>query len=190
MCIRDSPHTDATVVRIRKGSSPMCGICGIADFSAPVSRGAVERMSELLRHRGPDDSGLEVGGPIGLGMRRLSIIDLPGGHQPMTNEDSSLRMIFNGEIYNYRTLREDLLKRGHTLKTAGDSETILHLYEDHGLDFVHHLNGMFAIAIWDAGRQRLVLARDRMGVKPLYYALDGKRLAFASETKALLELDW
>ena len=168
----------------------MCGICGIVDFSEGADRATVERMSGLLRHRGPDDTGMEVSGPAALGMTRLSIIDLSGGHQPMTNEDGTLWMVYNGEIYNYRTLRAELLGRGHTLKTVSDGETILHLYEDHGLDFVHHLNGMFTVALWDTRSRRLVLARDRMGVKPLYVAVSGRRLAFASETKALLEVDW
>ncbi len=160
------------------------------DFGRPVDRDALARMSDVLRHRGPDDAGLEVHGPAGLGFRRLSIIDLAGSHQPMANEDESLWLVFNGEVYNYRTLRASLQERGHRLATTGDGETILHLYEDHGLDFVHHLNGMFAIGIWDIPRQRLVLARDRLGVKPLYVARRGERLAFASETKALMELPW
>ena len=160
------------------------------DFGRPVDRDALARMSDMLRHRGPDDAGLEVHGPAGLGFRRLSIIDLAGSHQPMANEDKSLWLVFNGEVYNYRTLRASLQERGHRLATTGDGETILHLYEDHGLDFVHHLNGMFAIGIWDIPRQRLVLARDRLGVKPLYVARRGERLAFASETKALMELPW
>ncbi len=168
----------------------MCGICGIVDFSSPPDAAAVERMSSLLRHRGPDDEALHVAGDAALGFRRLSIIDLDGGRQPMCNEDGSIWLVFNGEIYNYRDLRALLAGRGHTLRTASDAETILHLYEDHGLDFVQQLNGMFAVALWDARRRRLVLARDRLGVKPLYYALQGRRLAFASETKALLEVPW
>ena len=168
----------------------MCGICGITDFSGPVDEGLVERMSSLLRHRGPDDAGLDSAGATTLGFRRLSIIDLVGSHQPMSNEDDTLWLVFNGEIYNYRSLRTELEARGHRFKTEGDGETILHLYEDHGLDFVDHLNGMFSIAIWDVREERLVLVRDRLGVKPLYYATAGGRLAFSSETKALQEVPW
>ncbi len=168
----------------------MCGICGITDFTAQVDESLVARMSSLLRHRGPDDDGLESPGATTLGFRRLSIIDLAGSHQPLSNEDDTLWLLFNGEIYNYRSLRPELESRGHRFKTVGDGETILHLYEDHGLDFVDHLNGMFAIAIWDVRRERLVLVRDRLGVKPLYYALGDGKLAFASETKALLEVPW
>ena len=170
----------------------MCGICGIVDFAGPVARDDVERMTSLLQHRGPDDVGIEMRGAAGLGFRRLSIIDLAGSHQPMPNEDETLWLVFNGEIYNFQPLRAMLLARGHRFRTTGDGETILHLYEEYGLDFVDHLNGMFAVAIWDERQQRLVLARDRLGVKPVYYALSpaGDRLAFASETKALLELPW
>jgi asparagine synthase (glutamine-hydrolysing) len=165
----------------------MCGISGVVDFDRPPGRETVAGMSDAIRHRGPDDDGLEIRGPAALGFRRLSIIDLAGSHQPMSNEDGSLWLVFNGEIYNFKSLRADLVKRGHTLKTSGDGETILHLYEDHGLDFVDHLNGMFAFALWDAARERLVLVRDRLGIKPLYYAAKGRRVAFASETKAILE---
>ena len=168
----------------------MCGICGVVDHERPIDRDAIGRMADGLRHRGPDDSGVEVHGPAGLGFRRLSIIDLAGSHQPMANEDGSVWLVFNGEIFNFRTLQAQLQERGHRLATTGDGETILHLYEDYGLDFVHHLNGMFAIGLWDIPRQRLVLVRDRLGVKPLYYAERSGRLAFASETKALLELPW
>jgi len=166
----------------------MCGICGIIDLAGPPDRGAVERMTGAIRHRGPDDSGLFARGPAALGFRRLSIIDLAGSPQPMSNEDDSVWLVFNGEIYNYQDLRAGLLARGHAFKTAGDGETILHLYEEHGLDFVDHLNGIFAIALWDIPRERLVLARDRLGVKPLYYAHRGSRLLFASETKAFLDM--
>lgn len=170
----------------------MCGICGIVDFIAPVVRDDVERMTDQLGHRGPDDIGLELRGAAGLGFRRLSIIDLVGSHQPMSNEDGTLWLVFNGEIYNFEPLRAMLVARGHRFRTSGDGETVLHLYEEYGVDFVHHLNGMFAIALWDQRRRRLVLARDRLGVKPVYYALSPTRdrLAFASETKALLELPW
>lgn len=129
-------------------------------------------------------------GEAGLGFRRLSVIDLESSHQPMSNEEGTVWLLFNGEIYNFKDLRRSLQDRGHRFKTSGDGETILHLYEDHGLDFVHHLNGMFAVALWDTQRRRLVMARDRMGIKPLYYFHDGARIAFASETKALLQVPW
>lgn len=164
----------------------MCGICGVVDFDAPVARETLERMSATLRHRGPDDDGFESRPPAALAFRRLSIIDLAGSHQPMSNEDETLWLVFNGEIYNFAALRTDLEARGHRFKTAGDGESILHLYEEHGLGFVDRLNGMFAFALWDAPRQRMVLVRDRLGIKPLYYRVRGRRLSFASETKALL----
>lgn len=166
----------------------MCGICGVVDFQEPVERETLERMTDSIVHRGPDDSGIEMHAPAALGFRRLSIIDLAGSHQPMSNEDDSVWLLFNGEIYNFQENREKLLAGGHKFKTTGDSETILHLYEDHGLDFVQHLNGMFAIALWDKKRRRLILARDRLGIKPVYYALQGDRLVFSSETKAILQV--
>ena len=166
----------------------MCGICGIVDFSAPVDRATISDMTRSISHRGPDDDGIEILENAGLGFRRLSIIDLGGSHQPLFNEDRSLWLTFNGEIYNYKDLRKTLEQRGHTLRTDGDGETILHLYEEHGLSFVDHLRGMFAIAIWDSNLKRLILARDRLGVKPLYFAHVGDRLAFASETKAILRV--
>jgi asparagine synthase (glutamine-hydrolysing) len=168
----------------------MCGICGITDFTGPVDDGLVGRMSDLIRHRGPDDDGMEGSGAATLGFRRLSIIDIAGSHQPMANEDGTIWLVFNGEIYNYRSLRPELERRGHRFSTTGDGETILHLYEEHGLDFVHHLNGMFAIGLWDSRLERLVLVRDRLGVKPLYYAAKDGRLAFSSETKSLQEVPW
>jgi asparagine synthase (glutamine-hydrolysing) len=168
----------------------MCGICGTIDHAGRVEPSTVEAMADLLAHRGPDESGLR---PLGrgeavLGFRRLSIIDLDGSHQPMSNEDDTVWLAFNGEIYNYRELRPELIDQGHRFKTRGDGETILHLYEEHGLDFVQHLNGMFAAAIYDTKRRRLVLVRDRLGIKPLYYAHDAarRRIVFASETKAFL----
>jgi asparagine synthase (glutamine-hydrolysing) len=166
----------------------MCGICGVVDFRKPAPAESVERMMLLLRHRGPDDRGVESLGPATLGFRRLSIIDLAGSHQPMSNEDGTLWLLFNGEIYNFRELRRELAAKGHRFKTAGDGEVILHLYEEHGDEFPHRLNGMFAVALWDAARSRLLLVRDRLGVKPLYFAHSGSRLAFASETKAFLGL--
>lgn len=143
-------------------------------------------MIDLLRHRGPDDAGLYQGGAAVLGHARLSIIDLGGGHQPLCNEDESIWTTFNGEIFNYVELRHRLLSRGHTLRTHSDTEVLVHLYEDLGADMVHELNGQFAFAIWDARRGRLLLARDRVGIRPLFYTRVGDRLLFASEIKALL----
>jgi asparagine synthase (glutamine-hydrolysing) len=143
-------------------------------------------MASVTIHRGPDDEGRHIDGPLALGMRRLSIIDLAGGHQPLSNEDGSLWLIANAEIYNYRELRQELSARGHTFKTGSDCETLLHLYEMYGDDFARHLNGMYAFALWDSRRRRLLLGRDRLGVKPLYVLQDAKRLVFASEAKAIL----
>jgi asparagine synthase (glutamine-hydrolysing) len=143
-------------------------------------------MCATIRHRGPDDTGVFVSGPVGLGMTRLSIIDVAGGHQPIFNEDRSCAIVFNGEIYNHRDVRRELERRGHRYTTLSDTETILHAYEEYGEQCVTHLRGMFAIAIWDGPRQRLFLARDRLGKKPLYYSHDGTRLVFGSELKAIL----
>lgn len=145
-------------------------------------------MVSALHHRGPDGRGALVDGPIGLGHARLSIIDLEGGAQPMGNEDGRIQVVFNGEIFNYLELRQKLLAQGHVFRTASDTEVLLHLYEQHGDDFVSHLNGQFAIALWDGARQRLVLARDRVGIRPLFHARIGGRLVFASEIKALFAL--
>ncbi len=179
----------------------MCGITGGVwiDPGLAVNRPTLSRMTEALRHRGPDDDGAYTSevhvGPAGeplpgvaLGFRRLSIIDLAGSHQPLANEDESVWLVFNGEIYNFRDLRRRLEGAGHRFRTAGDSETIVHLYEDEGLGFVEHLHGMFALALWDARRGRLVLARDRLGKKPLVYRHDPGRLVFASELKSLLQI--
>ena len=165
----------------------MCGICGLAslDGSARPDRAALEAMSAALVHRGPDSDGVVVDGPVGLAARRLSIIDLATGDQPVSNEDGSIHVVQNGEIYNYRELRDRLAAAGHSFATQGDTEVLAHLYEERGDDFVADLRGMFAIAIWDARRRRLVLARDRFGIKPLYYAELGGTLSFASELKAL-----
>ena len=167
----------------------MCGICGI--WSPGFSRGDGERealaaMSRALVHRGPDDEGAVELDEVGLAMRRLSIIDLAGGHQPIANEDRSLWLVANGEVYNYRELRRILAGRGHRFATASDVEVILHLYEERGERLVDDLDGMFAFALWDGRRRRLLLARDRFGQKPLFYRFDGQRLLFASEIKALL----
>lgn len=168
----------------------MCGICGIYNFGthAPADRGALQRATDAMIHRGPDDEGFYVDGVVGLGNRRLSIIDLPGGHQPISNEDESIWITFNGEIYNYRELRPDIEKRGHRFRTASDTETIVHLYEEHGVDCLEYLRGMFAFALWDGRAKRLLVARDRLGVKPLFYRLEPGRLVFASELRALREL--
>ena len=149
--------------------------------------GQLRRMTSTLSHRGPDADGFYLKGPIGLGHRRLSIIDLAGGQQPIFNADKTKAVVFNGEIYNFKALREDLAKQGHVFKTQSDTEVILHAYEEYGDTCVHHLRGMFAFAIWDETAKRLFLARDRVGIKPLYYYWDGKIFLFASELKALLQ---
>ncbi|HXV14586.1 MAG TPA: asparagine synthase (glutamine-hydrolyzing), partial [Candidatus Krumholzibacteria bacterium] len=149
---------------------------------------ALRAMCAAIRHRGPDDDGYFVQGGVGLGMRRLSIIDVAGGHQPIFNEDRSCVIVYNGEIYNHRDVRRELEKRGHRYGTHSDTETILHAYEEYGVDCVKHLRGMFAIAIWDEPRRRLFLARDRFGKKPLYYAHVGGRVVFGSELKAIVAL--
>jgi asparagine synthase (glutamine-hydrolysing) len=169
----------------------MCGINGIA-FSRRSGRVADERtiarMRDVLTHRGPDDAGLYVSGAVGLGHRRLSIVDVAAGHQPMTNEDGRLHIIYNGEVYNHADYRATLEARGHRYRTHCDTETILHLYEEHGGACVEYLRGMFAFAIWDEHRRELFIARDRLGVKPLYYVhTDDGSLYFASEIKALIE---
>ncbi|MDH5627103.1 MAG: asparagine synthase (glutamine-hydrolyzing), partial [Candidatus Krumholzibacteria bacterium] len=171
----------------------MCGIAGIVNARAGVrvSEGELRAMCDAIRHRGPDDAGYHLDGGVGLGMRRLSIIDVAGGHQPIFNEDRSKVIVYNGEIYNHRDVRAELEKRGHRYTTRTDTESILHAYEEYGDACVTHLRGMFGIAIWDTTRQRLFLARDRLGKKPLYYTHPSGpagRLAFASEVKALLTL--
>lgn len=167
----------------------MCGICGqlYCDRQRKVQPETIYRMCESIVHRGPDDQGLHVYGNVGLGSRRLEVIDLETGHQPMANEDESVWIVFNGEIYNYRSLREELKISGHRFKTKSDTESILHAYEEFGEGCLEKLNGMFALAIWDVPRQRLFLARDRLGIKPLYYYFDGKQLVFGSELKAILQ---
>lgn len=167
----------------------MCGIVGIVDFERPVEPALLDRLNAAITHRGPDDAGAYCAGACGIAMRRLSIIDLSGGHQPISNADETLWIVFNGEIYNYQPLRDELLARGHRFKTHSDTETILLAYAEYGEACVDRLNGMFAFAIWDVKRQRLFVARDRLGVKPLYYALQDGRLRFASESKALLQDD-
>ncbi|MFH1481241.1 MAG: asparagine synthase (glutamine-hydrolyzing), partial [Pseudomonadota bacterium] len=166
----------------------MCGICGKLDFhSKGITEGLLKKMCRSFSYRGPDDEGVLVDLPAGLGHRRLSIIDLsPAGHQPMCNEDGTVWLVFNGEIYDFKKLRQALMSRGHRLKSHTDCETIIHLYEDEGIQCLRHLNGMFAFALWDNRKQKLWLVRDRLGVKPLVYWWDGQRLIFASEIKAIL----
>jgi asparagine synthase (glutamine-hydrolysing) len=163
----------------------MCGICGTTDTR---DGRALRVMNDRMVHRGPDDDGifLEAGGGVGLGARRLSVIDVAGGHQPLANEDETVWAVLNGEIYNFQALREGLLSAGHTLATRCDTEVLVHLYEDRGDELVHDLEGMFAFAVWDSARRRLLLARDRFGEKPLFYAEVGGELVFASELTALL----
>jgi asparagine synthase (glutamine-hydrolysing) len=167
----------------------MCGIAGIfhSDPSQNVDSGLLRRMTSVLSHRGPDGEGVYLDGAIGLGHRRLSIIDVEGGRQPMLSEDRTSAIVFNGEIYNYRSLRDALLKKGHKFESRSDTEVILHAYEEYGPACVTLLRGMFAFAIWDAKAQRLFLARDRIGIKPLYYYWNGEKLLFGSEIKPILE---
>ena len=168
----------------------MCGISGLIYFdnARRADPADVARMTDALAHRGPDDFGYFFDGPVGLGHRRLSIIDLAGGRQPIENEDGSVVIVFNGEVYNYAPLTEELLARGHRFRTRSDTEAMVHAYEEYGDDCVHRFRGMFGFAIWDRRRRRLLVARDRLGVKPVYYHVGAGFLAFASEVKALLEL--
>jgi asparagine synthase (glutamine-hydrolysing) len=167
----------------------MCGICGVFNFDRrrQVQRSWLDSMNEQMTHRGPDDDGFFVAENVGLAMRRLSIIDLQTGHQPLSNEDGTIWLVYNGEIYNYKDLRDQLLQRGHIFRTNSDSEVIVHLYEEYGRSCVEHLRGMFAFVIWDGGHRRLFAARDRLGIKPLYYRLTDREFIFASEIKSLLE---
>lgn len=167
----------------------MCGIYGVMNIDGnQVDPGLMDRMGDVTRHRGPDDQGWHHDGNCVIGMRRLSIIDLAGGHQPLTNEDKTLWLVCNGEIYNFRQLRAELKACGHGFLTGSDCEVILHSYEEWGDDFLLRLNGMYNFALWDARRRRLLIGRDRIGVKPLYWRQDGQRIAFATEAKALLAL--
>jgi asparagine synthase (glutamine-hydrolysing) len=167
----------------------MCGIAGLVSSDAlqPEDRERVVRMRDVASHRGPDDAGLYADDRAALGHRRLSIVDLAAGHQPLANEDETIWIVFNGEIYNHQAVRERLESAGHRYRTRSDTETIVHAYEQWGYSAVEHLRGMFAFAIWDAGNQRLLLARDRLGVKPLYWCRVGSRLLFGSEIKSILE---
>jgi len=166
----------------------MCGICGIffTDRDRHVSRDALAAMNRRILHRGPDDEGYFVEENVGLAMRRLSIIDVKTGHQPLSNETCDVWIVYNGEIYNYAALRADLEAKGHRYRTRSDTETIIHLYEQYGRDCVKHLRGMFAFAIWDRRKQTLFAARDRLGIKPFYYRWEGSTFLFGSEIKAIL----
>src|SRR3954469_9645506 len=166
----------------------MCGIAGIVatDHLDHDALARVTRMRDVITHRGPDEAGLHLDNRAALGHRRLSIVDLKTGQQPLSNEDGSIWVIFNGEIYNHADIRPELEARGHRYRTHSDTETIVHAYEEWGDDCVHRFRGMFAFAIWDAPKRRLLLVRDRLGIKPLYWARVGQTLLFASEIKALL----
>jgi len=169
----------------------MCGICGLWQSHTAIDQAHLRAMNDSQAHRGPDDLGLYYNpdGRVGLGFRRLAIIDLsPSGHQPMTNEDGTLWIVYNGEVYNYAALRKELVNAGHEFRSTSDTEVILHGYEEWGVNVLKRLRGMFALALWDEKEQSLLLARDRLGIKPLHYYWDGKRFAFASEIKALLAL--
>src|SRR4030088_3290035 len=166
----------------------MCGIAGIVRFNPRdvVEEARLKRMRDVLRHRGPDGEGLWIDGPVGLAHRRLAIVDVAGGLQPMAGEDDRVWITYNGEIYNHAALRPGLEAKGHRYQTRSDTETIVHLYEEEAERCVEHLQGMFEFALWDTTRRRLLLARDRLGIKPLCYALTDRELLFASEIKAIL----
>ena len=168
----------------------MCGIAGIVQRRGRrrYGRDDVRRMTDRIVHRGPDDDGIYANGEVILGMRRLSIIDLAGGHQPISNEDDTVWVVNNGEIYNYQALRRELERKGHTFRTQSDTEVLVHLYEEHGDEFLNRLEGMFALALWDTKRARLLIARDRLGIKPVYLWKQNGMLAFASEVKSFLTL--
>src|SRR5712692_5403481 len=167
----------------------MCGIAGIVSLDGqPVFERELRSMCSAMTHRGPDDEGTYLGPGVGLAMRRLSIIDLASGHQPVSNEDGTIWVVLNGEIYNYQELRRDLERRGHVFSTRSDTETIVHLYEEYGEGCVERLRGMFGFALWDERWKVLLLARDRLGIKPVYYTQTHGRLIFASELKAILKL--
>jgi len=165
----------------------MCGIAGIVDITCSPERELIENMNRIMAHRGPDGEGYHLDGPVALGHRRLSIIDLSGGAQPLSNEDGTVWITFNGEVYNFQQLREELKAKGHRFATRSDTETMVHAYEEYGAACVERFRGMFAFAIWDARKGELFAARDRLGKKPLYYWCDGKRFLFASEIKSLLQ---
>ena len=166
----------------------MCGICGIIQPKKPVSHSLIKSMCDTIFHRGPDDEGIFIRGNVALGARRLSIIDLVTGHQPISNEDGRIWIAYNGEVYNFPELKKELEKKGHKFRSKSDTETVVHSYEEWGEDFVKKLRGMFAFAIWDEREKKLILVRDRIGIKPLYYTLlkDGT-IVFGSELKTLLK---
>jgi asparagine synthase (glutamine-hydrolysing) len=167
----------------------MCGIAGIVSLDGrPVDEAEVRAMVSVMTHRGPDDEGIHAADGAVLGMRRLSIVDVAAGQQPLCDESGQIWAVCNGEIYNFRELRSDLERGGHRFRTGSDAETIVHLYEERGTRCVEALRGMFALAVWDAKRRRLLLARDRLGIKPLYYALSDGRLVFGSELKSVLQV--
>ena len=163
----------------------MCGITGTVFFDKErtIDPAVLKTMTDSIHHRGPDDEGFFIEGNVGLGFRRLSIIDLTTGHQPLANEDDTVWIIFNGEIYNYQELQDNLIKQGHVFRTKSDTETIVHLYEQYGTDCLQYLRGMFGFAIWDARKKQLFCARDRFGIKPFYYYTDNEKLVFGSEIK-------
>lgn len=168
----------------------MCGICGIfsfGDLDKELDRRLLERMCQVIEHRGPDDEGFYTNNNVALGMRRLSIIDVKGGHQPIHNEDKSIWVVYNGEIYNHLDLRRELEKLGHRYYTKTDTESIVHAYEEYGESFVEKFRGMFAFALWDEQKKKLILARDRVGIKPLFYFIDGQNIIFGSEIKCILQ---
>jgi asparagine synthase (glutamine-hydrolysing) len=169
----------------------MCGICGQYNFlnHETIDANVIRRMADSLSHRGPDDEGFYLNGDLGFGFRRLSIIDLGGGHQPMSDAEESVWVIFNGEIYNYPDLKTNLQQKGHCFRTNSDTEVIVHGYKEWGENVLHHLNGMFGLAIWDTSRKRLILARDRAGIKLLYYRLNSERIVFGSEARAILSIN-
>ena len=175
-------------IKVIVTSSEMCGIVGIVerDLERPVLGDELKRMVSTLRHRGPDSEGQVILPGVGLGMRRLSIIDVAGGQQPFQTEDGMVQLVANGEIYNYQELQETLRSRGHTFRSRSDIETLVHAYEEWGESFLEHVRGMFAVALWDSRTQTLLAARDRAGEKPLYYTLTDQAFLLASEVKALL----
>ncbi len=165
----------------------MCGIAGYVSDRIADGASILEKMNRAMVHRGPDDAGIYIHGPIGLAMRRLSVIDIVGGHQPVWNENQSVVLIFNGEIYNYRDIREDLKKKGYRFSTNSDTEVLLRLYEEKGVNCLHRLNGMFAFAIYDRREDLFFAARDRMGEKPFHYYYHHNEFVFASEIKSILQ---
>jgi len=169
----------------------MCGICGFVSINENYKdiKGLINRMNKLLIHRGPDEDGYHIENNLALGMRRLKIIDLSTGKQPIFNEKGDIIVIYNGEIYNFRELRDELIQKGHTFKTASDTEVIVHAYEEYNETFLNKLNGMFAFCIFDKRNNKILIARDRVGIKPLYYVNNRKFFAFSSEMKSLFEIE-